>query len=410
MQETTKCPAAGAAREAPVQPPPHVDPRLVVAFDYLNPPGLDAHHDIYQAWAMLHAGPDIVWTPYHGGHWIVTRADDIKWVQETYQIFSHRELSVPRGAGLVLPPATVDPPENIPYRALLLPGFTKRHVEDHYTADVRALTIDLIDRIAKRGHCEFVHEFARIMPVSVFLGILELPVDRREEFLEWGQGLANERTRADYGKKIVGFLLEVLEQRAAEPGDDVLSRITTWRTNPHFKRDEEMIGMAMLVFAGGLDTVAAALSFAMLYLAKNPGTQQRLRQNPDLIPRAAEEFLRRHGLSSTARLVVQDCERKGAHFVPGDMVLVPVALSGIDGHRYERPFELDLDRKPVPHNTFGNGPHRCLGEHLARMELRVFLEEWLLRVPDVRLDPDFTPVSLAGPVETMARLNLRWDV
>src|SRR4051794_16870203 len=99
---------------APV--PPHVDPRLVVDFDYLEPPGLAQHGDIYAAWGTLHAGPDIVWTPRHGGHWILTRAEDIKWAQEAHEIFSHQEISVPRGAGGVLPPATLDPPDNVPYR------------------------------------------------------------------------------------------------------------------------------------------------------------------------------------------------------------------------------------------------------------------------------------------------------
>ena len=167
--------------------------------------------------------------------------------------------------------------------------------------------------------------------------------------------------------------------------------------------------MAMLIFAGGLDTVAAQLSFAMHYLARHPALQTRLREDPAIIPRASEEFLRRHAVSNTARLVVRKCERKGACLMPGDMVMVPMALSGMDDRLYEEPLEVDFDRKGTSHNTFGNGAHRCIGEHLARMELSVFLEEWFRLIPEVRLDPVSLPLSHAGAVEGMTRLNLIWD-
>jgi cytochrome P450 len=391
------------------QVPAHVDPGLVVDFDYLNPPGLADHGDIYQAWRTLHQGPDIVWTPRHGGHWILTRGDDIKWAQEAYQIFSHQEITVPRGTGLALPPATVDPPNNTPYRALLNPSFTKRRVEDVHMTKARALTIELVEQLKPRGHCEFVNDFARVMPVSVFLGVIDLPVERRQEFLEWGSGLSREESRSCYQAKIASYLSEVLNERSERPGDDLLSHIAAWRHNRHFKHEAEMIGMAMLVFAGGLDTVAAELSFAMRHLAEHPELQRRLRQAPAIIPRAVEEFLRRHGLSNTARLVLRACERKGARFLPGDMVMVPLALSGMDDRLYKNALEIDFDREATPHNTFGNGPHKCVGMHLARMELRVFLEEWFKRMPDVRLDPESAPISHAGSVEGMSSLKLIWD-
>jgi cytochrome P450 len=389
--------------------PPHVDPRLVVDFDYMDPPGLAEHGDIYRAWGVLHAGPDIVWTPRHGGHWILTRAEDIKWAQETYEIFSHSEIGVPRGSGGVLPPATFDPPDNVPYRAALNPSFAKSRVQEVYEPAARALTVELVEKLRPSGRCEFVADFARIMPVRVFLGLADLPAERREEFLEWGAGLQREETRPAHQAKIVGYLAEVLAEQAERPGEDLLSHIAAFRRTRHFRSDEELLGMAMLVFAGGLDTVAAELSFAMRCLAVRPDLQRRLSDDPEVIPRAVEEFLRRHGLSNTARLVIRPCERKGAQFMPGDIAMVPIALSGMDERAYANPLEVDFDRAPAPHNTFGNGPHLCVGAHLARMEMRVFLEEWFGRMPPVRLDPERPPISHAGPVEGMTRLHLLWD-
>jgi cytochrome P450 len=389
--------------------PAHVDPQLVVDFDYLHLPGLDEHGDVYRAWRTLHAGPDIVWTPRYGGHWILTRGEDIKWAQETHEILSHEEIAVPRGSSPYMPPITVDPPETSRYRAVLNPSFTKRKVAEIYEQRTRALTVQLIEDMKPRGRCEFVREFARVMPVCVFLSIVDLPLERREEFLAWGAGMSEPATRAEYEQKITGYLAQILDQRATEPGDDLLSDIAAWRKNPRFREESEVVGMAMLVFSGGLDTVAAALSFAMHELARRPELQVRLREEPAVIPAAVEEFLRRNAVANTARLVKQKCERKGACLMPGDLVMVPVALSGMDEQLYERPLEVDFDRGPVAHNTFGNGPHRCIGEHLARMELRVFFEEWFGQMPQVRVDPATRPWSHGGSVEGMSSLELIWD-
>ena len=127
-----------------------------------------------------------------------------------------------------------------------------------------------------------------------------------------------------------------------------------------------------------------------------------------MIPTAVEEFLRRHGVSATSRVITTGFERKGARLMPGDMAMVPSILAGLDDRRYPHPMEIDLDRPTAPHATFGNGPHKCLGQYLARMELQIFLEEWLRRMPNVRLDPRLPPVTEAGPVSKLTRLNLLW--
>jgi cytochrome P450 len=191
----------------------------------------------------------------------------------------------------------------------------------------------------------------------------------------------------------------------------LLSRIVSWRKNSRFQGEAETMGMAMVTFFGGLDTVANMLSFTTHHLAQRPALRRRLIDEPDLIPQAAEEFIRRFGLSNTGRLVLADHEYKGVVFKKNEMVMVPIALSSMDDRLYENPMEIDFDRNVGQHghNTFGNGPHRCVGSPLARAELYVFLEEWLKHIPDFRLDPDHSPVTHSGSVNGMNSLYLRWD-
>jgi cytochrome P450 len=389
---------------APV--PPHVDPRLVVDFDFLDPPGYAEHGDVYRAWRTLHDGPDIVWTPRHGGHWILTRAEDIGWAQAEYTIFSHKEITVPRES-ISLPPITLDPPENLPYRAVLTPSFTRKQVQEVYVPKTRALTVELIEALRPKGRCEFVREFAQIMPVNIFLGVADLPIERREEFLAWGRGMMAKETRLEYAGRISGYLGSVLAERG--PGEDLMGRIAAAAEDPRFPNKAEVVNMAMLIFAGGLDTVAALLSFAMRHLAERPDQQRRLREEPEVIPRAVEEFLRRFGLTCTTHLVVAECERKGARMMPEDMAMGPPILAGVDERAYPDPLAVDFDRDFAVHYTLGNGPHKCLGQYLARAEVQILLEEWFARMPPVRLDPARLPVEEAGHILKLSSLDLVWD-
>jgi cytochrome P450 len=401
--------------------PDHVSADLVVDFDYLNPAGIECG-DVYAVFKQLQQQvPDIFWTPRNGGHWVVTRAEDIRWVQENYQIFSHEVFNIPRGImPVIMPPLTVDPPMHARYRAVLNPFFTASKVQQSAEA-ARALTIEVIEGLRPRGGCEFVDDFSRIMPTSIFLGIAGMPLDRREEFVGWAKGFmhagSDQDTRNAYLGKIVGYLQETIADRTANPGEDLISKIVGFRQNPRFQGEQEIVGMAVLMFFGGLDTVASMLSFIAWHLATHPEHRRRIIEDPAIIPRAVEEYLRRHGLSNTGRLILSDVERKGAHMKADEMIMVPIAMSSLDERKHPNPFEVDFDReelfdaKGVPaHNTFGNGPHKCIGAPLARQEIRVFLEEWLRLIPDFRLDPERPPTSHAGSVNGVNDLHLVWDV
>jgi len=392
--------------------PEHVDPSLVVDFDYRNPKGIE-EGDVYKAFARLHEGPDIPWTPHHGGHWIATRADDIKWIQESWELFSNTEKSVPKGQMPPMPPITFDPPDHSRYRAVLNPYFAKRRIEEGYQPRSREVIANLIEGLRGKGSCEFVSEFSVVAPLMIFWDFVNLPYEKRDQFLTWGKhaaghGSAEERIAAF--RSVQEYLSELLDERLEDLGDDVFTGISKWRENPRYRERWEIVGMAELVFFGGQDTVASQMGFAMLRLAERPELQQRLKDNPEIMPAAVEELIRRHGLSNTGRLVRQDVERKGSRMRAGDMIIVMNSLSGIDERAYPNAFTVDFDRGAVPHNSLGNGPHKCVGQHLGRMELRIFLEEWSRRMPIVRLAKGKpAPSSHAGPVIGMNHLYLEWD-
>jgi cytochrome P450 len=250
------------------------------------------------------------------------------------------------------------------------------------------------------------------MPVVMFLGIVDLPLDQREQFVEWGVTFmtsTDSREKLGAQEKVVAYLNRVLDERYANPGDDLLSKIAKWRDNSRFQGEFEVIGMAILVYFGGLDTVANMLSFITRYLAEHPEQRRRLIEEPQIVPQATEEFLRRFGLSNTGRLITRDFDYKGVPFREDEMVMVPISMSSMDDRLYDRPLEIDFDRNAA-HNTFGNGAHKCVGNPLARAEIQVFLREWLKAMPDFRLDPERPPVTHSGAVNGVNSLHLVWDI
>jgi len=154
--------------------PAHVDPALVVDYDHMNPPGMESG-DVYRALSR-----------FHDGHWIATRAEDIKWIQESWNLFSAQEKGAPRGRMPMMPPITYDPPDHTRYRAVRNPYLAKRRIEEHYQPRARAVIAGLIESLRPNGRCEFVSQFSQVAPLVIFIDFVNLPYDRRDEFLEWG--------------------------------------------------------------------------------------------------------------------------------------------------------------------------------------------------------------------------------
>jgi cytochrome P450 len=389
--------------------PSHIPPERVIDFDFANVPG--ATVDPHLAWKKLHDGPDIVWTPHYGGHWIATRHEDIELIQRDHDHFSHREFSLPKGVKpFRFAPLEYDPPEHGPYRAVINPAFTPKAVGD-LEGDARKLAIELIEGFKPKGGCEFTADFAHHLPVRMFLLMANLPLEHRDRFIDWATTMvhgANKEEKQQAFGATVAYLSKIIAERSRHPGTDLMSRVITAKIGGKPMEDEIVTGMTAVLFFGGLDTVASMMGFIAIFLARHPAHRKQLIDNPALIPDAVEEFLRRFGLSNTMRTLTMDFEYKGVHFKQDDMIQVPISLAGMDERHYPNAMDVDFSRKPL-HLTFGSGPHRCPGSLLARTEIRVFIEEWLKRIPDFEIKAGETPLTVTGPVNGVVNLPLTWN-
>lgn len=397
---------------APVaERPAHVPAELVVDFDYIAPPGHE--DDVHLAWKRLHdAAPDIFWTPRHGGHWVATRAADIDVMQVDHERFSYRSITIDEGnPDIPLIPLELDPPAHGPFRALLAPAFAPSRVQELGRA-AAVLTDELIDAFAARGECEFVAEFAKRLPVDMFLSLVDLPLADRAELLaitEMSVRPHSQEERLEAGRRLDAYTQHWIVERRARPGPDLFSRMVNAKLNGRPYTETETLGMLHNVLFGGLDTVASALGFIARFLAENPDHRRRLREEPAVVPNAIEEFLRRFGVPQTARVITRDMEYNGVRFRENEQVLLPKVLHGLDERKYPDPLTVDFDRRPRDHAAFGAGPHRCIGAGLARMEMRLFLNHWLRRIPEFRIKPGEKPVTSSGSVNGMLYLPLCWE-
>ncbi|WP_022981611.1 cytochrome P450 [Ideonella sp. B508-1] len=392
--------------------PQHVAPDRVVDFDYLAPEGHD--DDVHRAWSALHRPglADILWTPHYGGHWIATRADDIDLMQQDHTRFSMSSVTIPRQAQTFrVVPLEMDPPEHTPFRALLSPKFGPRPVHD-LEGSVRELAIELIDKVIARGECDFVDAFAKRLPIVVFLRLVNLPLEDRDLLLEMTEASVrgNAERRNWAAQQLQQYIGKWIVARRQHPESDLISAMVNARVAGREYTPEETFGMMINVIFGGLDTVAASMGFAARYLAQTPALRRTLAADPTLIPGAIEEFLRRFGVPNTARVITHDFEYKGVSFKAGEQIILSKTLHGLDERRYPEPLTVDLGRPSSRHAAFGDGPHRCPGAGLARMELRVFLEEWLRRIPEFEITPGKRAVTSSGQVNGILALPLSWSV
>ncbi len=384
---------------------------LVCDVDIFNLPG--AEDDVQLAWRRLQTDlPPIFWTPKNGGHWIATRSEDIKYIQQTYDRFSHNEVLLPK---MPLPtrliPMSLDPPEHTFFRQLVMPLLTPKRV-DAMMEIARGVCTDLIDKLAPRGECEFVNEFSTILPVTVFLRMMGLPLDDRTYLVPLANVSSSPDPETRYSANVAmrEYLERSIEERRKHPGDDPISSFLNVRRDGELLSHEDVVGLGRVLLGGGLHTVAAAMAFSARFLAGSPAHRRQLIDHPELIPTAVEELLRRHGISNTARLVKEDFEYKDIAFRAGEMIQGPSTLYGLDEDLVEDPTVVDFNRaRPIPHAAFGNGPHVCPGNLLARRELRLFLEEWLRKIPDFAIKAGTKPKLASGMLNGVLELQLEWE-
>jgi cytochrome P450 len=391
--------------------PAHVPEHLVFDFDYFHDPRLAA--DVHEGMiSLIGAAPDVFWTPRNGGHWVATRWDHVNLVMTTPTIFSSQVQppSAVQGMKIPLPPQDLDAPDHMRYRLLLLQFLAPKEIK-RYEPVTRGLIGELIDRVIDTGGCEFMADIAVPMPVKVFMTMMGMDLARYAEFVSWVNdilGASNPDARVGSFMAMNRYLAELIELRLAEPGDDPVSILLRSEINGERISVQRVHEMLNLLFLAGLDTVTNAMAFITRFLADNPAVRHRLRDDPATIPAAVEELMRRHAFVNLPRRVAENTNALGPVMLAGDVLLCPLASASNDPRNVERPQEVDLDRPRSPHLAFNTGPHNCAGAALARIELKVFLEEWLRRIPDFAVAPGFEPKTRGGPVMAIHELPLVW--
>lgn len=325
--------------------------------------------------------------------WVLLRYDDVHEAFQRYDVFSSQGcLDPPGDEPRMFPPLIpeeLDPPEHTRYRQLLTPLFTPGRAEAIEGA-IRSHCASLVDGLASRGGCEFVDDFARRYPTIIFMQLMGLPVEDADTFLDWADHLMH--APADDGSQrmtaamdIYGYLGTLLAERRAEPRDDIVSYLLACEVDGRPLDDQELLQISFLLYMAGLDTVAGALGYMFRHLADAPDLRAGLATDPRLAADTVEELLRAYSIVTPIRVVTRDIEFGGCPMRAGDHVLLPTLAADRDTGEFRDGETVQVGREANRHLAFGAGPHRCLGSHLARLELRVALEEWHRRIPDYRV-------------------------
>jgi cytochrome P450 len=394
---------------ASVERPAHVPPELAVDFDFMRP-GPEGS-DPFEAWSRLHGLPPLVWTSRNGGHWLATRGEDIPMILKNHELFSSRRAFIgmsnrPQGV-----PLEYDPPEHGPLRKVLIPAFSPKAVAQ-WSPEARRLAVELIEGFKADGRCEFIQDFAQQLPMIIFLKMVNLPLEHRRMLIDWvGTGLRSIDLglRAAARVQLNDYLAHLLDERLAHPGEDLLSAALRADIGGRTMNRQEALGLASGLLGGGLDTVAATMGWMALFLAGNPLHRRELIDDPARIPKAIDELMRRYSIANIARVVREDMLYLGASLKAGEQILMATCIHGLDARSFAAPIEVRFDRKDsYRHSTLSHGIHRCIGAPLALQEMKIFLEEWLARIPDFTLDPADPPVMATGIVHGLTRLPLKW--
>lgn len=329
-----------------------------------------------------------------GEMFVVGNAEHVKEVFSNPQIFSSGVDAVDIGQIRPLIPLQIDPPEHKYYRRMTDPIFGRATIQE-LEPKTRELVRELIAKVKDEGFCNFHEAIAEPLPSIVFLQLLGLPVSRTKEFIELKDGIVRpparnneERSKmaGQAGEKIYALMKENIAARAVDPQDDIITMLLSAEVDGQQLTHEQVEDVLFLFFIAGLDTVTSSLDCMLSFLGQNPEHRQMLVDDPSMIPHAIEEMLRWESpVQGVIRVTTEDTELGGCPIKKGSQVSVVIGSANTDPNQWENADVVDFNRDTKGHIAFGGGNHRCLGAHLARMELRVALEEWLAAVPNFQV-------------------------
>ena len=372
--------------------------------------GYDLHseryvQDAHALWGEIRSSAcPVAHSELWGGSWLPTTYEDIHAVAQDPSRFTSRAPEIAgqipaKGSGLYLPPLTSDPPDHKVHRDLLEPYFTHARVtsiEPYAKSRARALA----EEVAANGVADLAEDFSKPFVLSLLTRFLDVPDDRQDKFMDWAirvlkYGPFDQELRKAAFDEAFADLSQLLDERAEGSGDDLVSHIARAVIDGQPVSKKHRIGSLLLTILAGADTTWNALNASLNHLAEHPADRAKLVREPGLLrTTAVEELLRVYAPLTIARVAAEDTSLRGRCIHAGERVILAYPAANRDPAVFDNPDDVQLERKRNRHLTFGTGVHRCLGSHLARMEMRVAIEEWL------KVIPNFERVS--GPVKWSA--------
>lgn len=397
---------------------------LVVDFDVHDRALVTTPEGWHHRGAELRRTGPVVYSPASGGYWIVTRYDLVCEVLRDPDRFSSYPNDLANSSQGHLVPIELDPPEHTAVRKVLLPLFTPKRLQE-IEPRLRATINELIDDFSEKGECEFIESFAHALPTRVFLELMGWPAEDAEMFsvatdiaiqgLPGKSAEESHQAQAEAAFKIYAYFADVIER--VKRGDYDMDSLTAQIILAPVEQPDgsaqtltvEVLGqMFFLLAIAGLHTTQGSLAWSIINLSANPDQRAELIADPGRIPAAVEEILRFEAAASLGRRATRDTVLGGVNIAAGDQLLVLLSSANRDDAQFDHPDDVKIDRTPNHHVSFGMGVHRCLGSHLARLELRLALEELHKRIADYRLIDGDPPRMTGSQVRSCEYLPIQF--
>jgi cytochrome P450 len=380
----------------------------------VDPTDPEVVRDPYSVYATLRDRCPVAHSSRFGGFWALTRFDDIHFVSHQPRLFSSAQgVTVPDfGNPLPALPLEVDPPQHTAYRHLIQAWFSPGEMRK-LDGDIRTLARGLIEPLRVRSTADLATEVALPLPPIVIARMMGLAEEDWPRFRSMAETMLaaaaaeDSDTNAEQAFELFSYMWTQIERREAEPGDDLLSKIVQMEVDGRALTEEEKMGISFLLVVAGHETTVGGIGFLLKHLAEYPDVQARVRADRSLRPSLIEESLRfEPPIQAFARTVTDATCLRGVDLHPGDKVLLLYGAANRDPAVFAEPDRFMVDRPNNRHVAFGTGPHRCLGAHLARVEMQAVLEEVLDGLPPFVLDGE--PEVYGGITRSLHRLPVRF--
>ncbi|MFQ3315771.1 MAG: cytochrome P450 [Candidatus Poriferisodalaceae bacterium] len=375
--------------------------------------------DPYPIWKDIReSGCPIAHTDRFNGVYLPTKHEDISAIAHDTENFSSKsviitDVRVEDIGSFSSPPITSDPPDHQDHRRVLLPAFSAKAIEK-WLPITRDICNELLDEFAENGSCDASESYAKHIPVKVIARMIGIPEEDGDMFRRWVYELLEAgptdvklATKATY--EVFEYFGTFIESRRNDPRDDILTYLLEADMNGKPLDDRQISGGLFLLLLAGIDTTWGTIGSSILHLSQNTEDRRRLVNDPEAMDNAVEEFLRFYSPVSMARVVTNEVEISGTTLCPGQRVMLPFASANRDPEFLADAEEFQISREVNRHSAFGLGIHRCLGSNLARMEIKVALEEWLKRVPEFELTDSNKVTWAGGPVRGPRSIPLTWE-